>query len=304
MRLKEIERVLSEINFEDTRLGFENDGQSFATLKNLNNIKSFLEILEQVQIYDDEVNSLRSSEIYQTTRDELQLKTSIAQKIYFESKYITDSSSSLVRVFKKLLPTSNLESISVKMPEPANFEALVKTMSVLQKSITQIIVHKDIEGHLKINNWEHGSFWVDLFLGTQAAVAVVSSIAWSAAVVSKKFNENKILEQAIRAMELKNESLEDVLESQKEMTQLLIENETSSVVNNHYSDSDPENFERVKSTIKTFAKLIQDGAEIHPSIMAPEEVKNLFPNFQNIDSIASKIKQLEKLPDDSEENED
>lgn len=301
MRLKEIENTLSGINFKDIQLSIDdipNPGQS--ALKNINKFKSFLEVIEPITIYDDDIKKLKESEIYQTASDSLKLNDTSAYSIYSVAKYILNSSSSLLLVFQKLLPNSNQESVSVKLPEPSDFEALVKTMSILQKSISQVILHKDIEGSIKINNWEFGSFWLDLFLGTQAAVAVVSSIAWSAAVVSKKFNENKILVKSLRAMEIKNESLEDILESQKAMTRKLIENETNLVLDKHFTDKDPEHFGRVKSTIKTFAKLIQDGAEIHPSLMAPEDVKNLFPNYKKIESIASKIKRIEKLPEDSE----
>lgn len=305
MRLKEIENILSEINFEDIQLSIEGASNSNQrTLKNINNFKWFLEKIEPITIYGDEINELSESEIFRTAEDSLQLNVVVAREIYFLAKYIFDSSSSLVLVFKKLLPNSNDHSIGVKLPEPSDFEDLVKTMSTLQKSISQVVAHKDIEGSIKINNWEFGSFWVDLFLGTQAAVAVVSSIAWSAAVVSKKFNENKVLETTIRAMEIKNESLEDILESQKEMTRILVESETNLVIEKHFTDKEPEHFARVKSTIKTFAKLIQDGAEIHPSLMAPEDVKNLFPNYKKIESITSKIKLIEKLPEDNEETND
>ncbi len=301
MRLKEIEGILSGINFEDIRLLINEDDYHHPTLKNINNFKGFLEVIETAALYDDEINKLKQSIIYQTAQNDFQVERIVATEIFYLSKYLSDSSSSLLLVFKNLLPISNEESISVKLPEPSNFEDLVKTMSVLQKSISHIVVHKDIEGSIKINNWEHGSYWVDLFLGTQAAVTVVSAVAWSAAVVSKKFNENKVLEKTIRAMEIKNESLEDILESQKEMTRILIENETNSVVNKYYDDRDPEHFKRVKETIKTFARLIQDGAEVHPSLMAPENVKNLFPNYKKINSIVSQVKRIEKKPEDGEE---
>ncbi len=301
MRLKEIEKILSGVDFQSVPLSIEHVGTSLSTLKNLIRFKELLVVVEQVNIYEDEINRLEQSEIYQTSHDNIQISRSTAIELYNLAKYITDSASSLLLVFKKLLPASNQDSISVKLPEPANFEELVKTMSILQKSISQVVVHKDIEGSVNINNWEFGSFWLELLLGTQAAVAVVSTIAWSAAVISKKFNENIILEKTIRAMEIKNESMEDILKSQKVMTNQLIEAETNSVIQKHFTDSDPEHYKRVEFTIKTFAKLIQEGAEVHPSLLAPEKVKNLFPNYKNINAITSQIKQIEDLSEDSED---
>ena len=131
-------------------------------------------------------------------------------------------------------------------------------------------------------------------------VAIVSSVAWSAAVISKKFNENKVLEQTIRSMEIKNESLEDILESQKVITSQFIENEALAISDKHFTEHDNERNERIKNAIKTFAKLIQEGAEIHPSLIAPETVKNLFPDFKKLDNITSKIPQIEDKSGDTE----
>lgn len=293
MRLQEIQRTLSDINFDDVGLRYDYDAK---VLSNLNKFKKFLVIVTSLSIYENEIDQLHQSEIYKTAQDQLQHNSVKTLEIYRISNYLVNSASSLSLVFKKLLPISNSESINVKLPEPPDLEALVKTMSTLQKSISQVVLHKDIDGSVRVNNWEHGSFWIELILGTQAAVAVISSIAWAAAVVSKKFNENKVLEKTIKSMEIKNESLEDILESQKKVTQILIEAETNLVIDKHYTDRDPENIKRVESSIKTFAKLIQEGAEIHPTLVAPEEVQNLFPDYTKIGSIISQIKRLEQLP--------
>lgn len=302
MRFKEIEKLLSIVDFNHVTLDIDNTGTSSPRLKNIKAFKLFIEIVGKTSIYDDEIDILKQSMLYQTSQDSLVVTNDVGVDIYRRSKYLVDSSSALSLVFSKLLPPSSPESIIVKLPEPSDFEALVKTMSVLQTSISQVIVHKEIDGSIKINSWEFGSFWLDLFLGTSAAVSVVSSIAWSAAVISKKFNEDKILEATVRAMEIKNESLEDILESQKALTRQLIDNETKSVIDEHFTESDPEHSKRVEFSIKTLAKLIQEGAQVHPSLLAPEEVSNLFPNYKKLDSITSKIKQLEDLSDGTEES--
>lgn len=300
MRLKEIERLLQNINFNEVRIGMENRQLSKPDLTNIIAFKKFIEIIENIEVYEDEIKFLKHSSIYTTTHNALELSKKEAYQISNTSNYLINSTQSLKQVFKKLLPNSDEQSISVKLPEPSDFKELNKTMVTFQKTIAQVIVNDEINGVTKINNWEFGSFWIEIILGTQAAVALISSIAWSAAVISKKFNENKILEQTVRSMEIKNDSLTDILESQKKMTSKFIENEAQSVLDNHFTKKEPEQFERLKSAIKTFAKLIQDGAEIHPSLVAPEKVQNLFPNYKKLDSITTQIKQIEDKKDDSE----
>lgn len=294
MRLKEIENYLQQVDFKKVRLNIGELGYGERTLSNINAFKKFLNIMKKVDIYDDEINLLLESDLYTTTSDNLSTEDTKAIKIYNTAKYLVDSATSLNIVFKKLLPQSNEQSISIKLPKPSDFEALNKTMATVQKSISQIISNETIKGTTNINYWEFGSFWIELILGTQAAVGLIASSVWSAAVISKKFKENKLFEQQARSMEIKNESLEDILNTQKELTNQLLENEAQNVLDKHFNNNnDNEQLERLKLTIKTFATLIQNGAEIHPSIMAPEKVQNLFPNYKNIDMLTTQIKQVE-----------
>lgn len=299
MRLKEIQLVLSRVNSQEQGLTFD---YSNNTLGNLNKFKGLLSIIEFVPIYEGVIARMRESELFQTTQNYLSIEREKGLHIYHTASYITDSASSLSRVLGELLPESEESSINVKLPEPNDFEDLIKTMATVQKSLSQVVVHKDIDGSVRINNWEHGSFWVELILGTTAAVSTVSSVIWAAAVISKKLSENEVLEKTVRSLEIKNESLEDILNRQKELTRLLVEAETNQVIDKHYSEKDPEQIKRVESSIKTFAKLIKEGAEVHPTLMAPEEVKNLFPNYKKIDLIESQIKRLEQLPKDHPED--
>ncbi|EGG93232.1 hypothetical protein IMCC1989_1544 [gamma proteobacterium IMCC1989] len=291
MRLKEIQKILSDINFKESKLKVDYQDNS---LKNIKEYKVFLDVVSSIPIYNEEIDWLSQSEIYSTSQDILYLERLQVRELYLAADYITTSASSLFKVLGKLLPDSSEDSINIKLPEPTDLDSLVKTMAIVQKSLSQVVLHNDIDGAVKINNWEHGSFWVELILGTQAAVALVSSIAWSAAVVCKKYKENEILEETIRSLKIKNESLDDVLNGQKEMTKTLIESEANQVVNQHYTEGGPEQIRRVEASIKAFAKLIQEGAEVHPTLMAPEKVQNLFPNYNKIESITSRMKLLEQ----------
>jgi len=139
MRLKEIESYLQQVDFQKVRLIVGQRSMGDRELSNINAFKEFLNIIKKVDIYDDEINSLLESDLYSTTKDNLSTEDSRALNIYNTAKYLVDSTSSLNIVFKKLLPQSNEQSISIKLPEPSDFEALNKTMVTVQKSISQII---------------------------------------------------------------------------------------------------------------------------------------------------------------------
>ena len=57
-------------------------------------------------------------------------------------------------------------------------------------------------------------------------------------------------------------------------------------------EENPERLERVKHSIETMQELLEKGAEVHPALLAPEQVKNLFPDYKKLGSVESRIKQI------------
>ncbi|HXL55998.1 MAG TPA: hypothetical protein VN958_07065, partial [Chitinophagaceae bacterium] len=102
----------------------------------------------------------------------------------------------------------------------------------------------------------------------------------------------KLLEEQVRGLKVKNDSLEDILSAQKKETQLMVEAEAAYINSEHFKENIPENIERIKNSIAILAELIGKGAEIHPALVAPENVSNLFPDPKNLIGLESKIKRI------------
>jgi len=95
MRLKEIQRILSNISFDDVGLKYEYNPNGPDVIKNINKFKWFLSVIKPISIYDDEISKLNQSEIYQTAQDFLELNSSKAREISNISRYLVNSASSL-----------------------------------------------------------------------------------------------------------------------------------------------------------------------------------------------------------------
>lgn len=303
MRLREIKFILDSTDFGEAYLRVGERTSSGYYLINIINFKSFLDIIDKLVFFKEEVNILQQSEIFSTGQDTLFLLDKKADKIRNNANYLVQATESLSRVLSIMLVEQSENSIQIKLPRPSDFLSLIKFLSEFEKSINQVISNDKIGGQLQIKSWESGSFWIELLLGSQAAVSLIAGIAWAGAVISKKIKEGKILEQQVKSLEIKNESLNDILEKQKSMTDLLLEKEVRHLQIQHFeSDQDKEQFERLKMATKTFAELIQKGAEVHPALTAPEQVKNVFPNYKIIDTIASQIKLLEDAGPESKQD--
>lgn len=295
MRLRQIQSVLAQVNIKEMALGFLQSGATQIKISNLVLFKQFLEIVSVLPFLDEEVSTLKRSSLFSTDQNELTVGNQTAHKINRTASYLIAASESLARVLAAMLPVEKSNAIAIKVPEPQTLGVMVGNLSEIEKVVTQIVVNDTIKGKVQINNWEAGSFWIELLVGGQVAIGLIAGVAWSAAIVTKKIREGQLLGQHVRSLKIKNESLEDILEKQKRATALLVEKEATSLLSAHFAtdkDKDNEMFERLKLAIKTFAELIQRGAEVHPALCAPEKVQNLFPDFATLEGIQSQIKQL------------
>ncbi|MCR8561605.1 hypothetical protein KXD93_28380 [Mucilaginibacter sp. BJC16-A38] len=122
--------------------------------------------------------------------------------------------------------------------------------------------------------------------------ATSDTLAAAGAVIYKKILEGRIVEQQLRTLKLRADSLEDVRAAQKESLSQLIQAEAEHLNSITFKRNVPENIERIKNSIELFASLLDKGAEVHPAIGAPENVSNLYPNLKALPTVESKIKQI------------
>lgn len=288
MRVREMAFYIEKIDFKECQLVL-----SGGTIENIHNYKKAIEILKYISILEDDIREILEDDLYSTPQDSLSTSSTNASRLYRQAMNILHKASLLLTISNELYPSLSEQTISIKLPNTKDMTSLLRHMKSFETSLSFLVNCSPVNSTLTVDNWEHGSFWLNLSAGSVLAVAVVSSAAWSAAVVSKKMAEAKYIEQQVRTLTIKNDSLEDILEAQKKETDLLLENEARALIDKHLENhEDNEQFLRVKESIKTLAELIQQGAEVNPALSAPESVKNLFPDYSKLDQVSSKIKQI------------
>lgn len=291
MRLSEIYSYINKLNIKESKLHFVND----MTLKNINNFKRLIQEIEMYELdfYNTELETLKSSELYSSSLNQLQFSSSETRsKIYYTGQYITDSIQSLQIVLSKIVPASTETDFLIKFPKPDSFQLLLKDMGEIQKHISVIVNDGSIDSTMEIHNWEYGSYWINLTLGSMLAVQILGSVTWSAAYVSTQINKQKEQELYLRQMEAKTEMIEEVRNTQKIYLDKLIDNEVEHISKEHFEDNDTQRDKKIKNTIKLFSDIILRGGEFQPSLISPKEVQESYPDFNLIETIESKVKQL------------
>lgn len=160
-------------------------------------------------------------------------------------------------------------------------------------STTEYLEFKTLIEKLKNKGADRGSIIFYVSLGAAAAVKLIGVICWSAAVIRRKRAEARILEEHAKTLQLKNESLRDLIEAQREQLRNITQGEAERIVRTHYDQNDPEAVERLKLSINSISELIDRGVTILPNGNDRETLKS-FPDYSQLSLIESTIKQLKK----------
>ena len=267
-------------------------GSTNVTFEGLNNLRPLLLQVREFDLFSTFTEPLINSIIFSSSQDRMSIINGEAYQITNNLKQLKTLLTEFQDQLIKIVPEEDVNSINIKFPEIKDFDELSKISREFHLSPTQIILNDEIDGQTKITSVENGSIWFTVFLGSATAVAVIASVTWSATIIYKKYLECCLLEQQIRGLNIKNESLEDIVAAQKADTELVIQAEAEHIQSEYFRNNAPENIERIKKSITNFAELINKGAEIQPALFAPESVANLFPDPSKIMGIESKIKKL------------
>lgn len=260
-------------------------------LSGLNDIRTVINDIKSLNLFDGIVESLSKSVIFTTAKDQMIIQMQEGREIVANLTLLKTLSTNFLNVLLTTVPEEDINSINIKLPPVNDFDELSKVSREIHLGLTQVIYNEDINGQTKIVSVENGSIWFNVFVGA-SAVTVIASLVWASAVIYKKILEGKLLVEQVRGLKVKNDSLEDILKAQKAETDLMIHAEAVNISSEHFNKNIPENIERIKNSITTFADLIGKGAEIHPALVAPENVSNLFPDPTKLIGLESKIKKL------------
>jgi hypothetical protein len=295
MTLQEIKRIVDRFEPDKFALEFDHTNKKFS---NLNNFRMLVEAIESIPVARQQVAQLKKSFIFSRSVDEVVYEGGDNWSIYSTANELIVILKGLRELAAQIVPVQNSETISIKLPEERDFTEVIKDLSAINSAISQNVLNEKISGVVVVKSWQPGSLWIDLYLGSPAAVGLVGGIAWAAAVVRKKWHEGSVMENIADSMKIKKEMLENLRKGVEEHVKLVVESEAKNLLNHNFSEDDNhDQVERLKHGIKTFADLIERGAEVHPALQAPEDVKNLFPDFAKLDLIQSKQKLLEEKND-------
>lgn len=292
MRIREYQK-----NIEENELKLKNSftyDNSGLIINAYSEFINSLHYFELNNIGNPNFNSLRNTGIFNHSQISLTIGQPTASQIYNLINLILASVGIVKDVIKNSFHATEIDEnvVSVKFTKLKNFSDLESNLEKLKKAIDLPVGEYKDGGEVKILNFDSGSFWIDILLPTSASVVLIGSIAWAGAVIFKKYQEAFLFKSYAESVEIKKEHLKVLADAADKKIQLDIEAEAKLIQNEFFDPNDNDQLGRLKLSIKEYSELIAKGVEIQPSLLAPENVSNLFPNYKAIDLVVSKVKEL------------
>ncbi|WP_374444739.1 hypothetical protein [Epilithonimonas sp.] len=286
---EKIKTALPYLNLKKNYLTGNEDYTYEAT--DLKNMRRAINFIEEIPYINEEIGLLKKSWLFKSSNDLEKINYTQTSEVENPLNIIKVKLNTLKQIAESSKVFNNDSVILIKVPEIKSFDNLAKYATDFKKAIEIPIIEDSVGGEATILSADEGSIIFYVSLATVAAVNLIGSICWAAAVIRKKNAEAKIFEQYAKTLEIKNDSMENLVEAQKEQYKNILNAEAESIANKSYNHKEPETIERLKLSITTISELIDKGVLILPASDNKEIQKN-FPDYSNLGLIESSIRQI------------
>lgn len=183
--------------------------------------------------------------------------------------------------------------VSIKIPSANQLGSVTESLSRIDRFLNQAMSILPESPSFTVRRWDNGSLWIDVLVSSVSGVILIGGLAWAAACAFKKYQEGRILEKMTESLGMKNELLGVIRDGVDKAVNEVIDAEARRLDAKHSkAKGEPESIQRLQFCIRELYEMVRSGTEIHPSLLAPEDVKNVFPNMEEILSLPSTQKLL------------
>lgn len=297
MRISEFiyifDKAIKLKTIESERTNNQRGGHDILIVKHLDSVRTFINLLEETELFDEQLTTLKESRLYTSMVDSVEIENNVFEnfkKAYF---LLLSQVTLLYHTLLKCLDQSSENVVSVKLPPVKDLKDYINSCQKIEKIFSQLVLDPEIGGSVELVGVEPGSNWLLIGVGTSIALSLIGSAAWAAMVIIKKYREQQYIHSLVKNQNIQNDNLKDAADLYKKaMETALLDAEAQHVYNEHFQSANPERFERLKFCIKALSEELNKGVEVQPSLTLPEDVKNLFPNIKNSHLIESRIKMI------------
>lgn len=261
---------------------WENTKPYIYLVKNWGDCKKSLDSLKKIECFEKKVERLYS------ILDDFQLKKEVARLSSEDlpnfEKALLDISVSVEMMIDlcDMLEMGKADSgIDVKIPKCDSLKEYMGYLKEIDFMFTQCPYLLHDKEEIKFNNVDVGSHWISfVVLGITGGFYILNNLAkivQKAVAIKSNILVYRQQEEMLKEMQMKNEVLEETVETFKMFKQTLLDSSVSELEDDIGELQDGEERDKVKKTLEDMVVLMDKGVEIYSSIETPKEIKVLFP---------------------------
>ncbi|SUV06363.1 Uncharacterised protein [Priestia megaterium] len=163
-------------------------------------------------------------------------------------------------------------------------------------------MNDEIKANYHLQSFDTGSMWVDIAITSGAAIKFLDEIIKTAMSVKEQTYQLEASKTHLSMLKIKEETLKDLQAAVDVQLDAIVEAETQRLKGE--KEINPEALNDIKHSMKTFSQLINEGAQFHPSLEAPQEVSESFPEPPKTELLGQAQGLLEQLASNLENDND
>ena len=183
----------------------------------------------------------------------------------------------------------------IKMPEFDDLGEFSKCMEDLDFVMKQCPYLNDKDGQIKYGSIDVGSTWLTFIIVGVGATTIMTNLAKIVDIAIKiksHITTVKMQEEALRSVEIRDETAAEVLDAYKKANRILTQNSVAELERELGELKDGEEKDKAGKTLEKLGYWMDKGMQIYSSIDAPVEIKDVFPLQQETNFLSDDLIKL------------
>lgn len=184
--------------------------------------------------------------------------------------------------------------IDIMLPKFQDLAEFSECLKDLNFVITQCPYFQNRDEEIKFKTVDVGSIWLTLaVVGVSCAVLTnFGKIVDQAAKIKSHMTTVRMQEEILRSMKIKNEIAEEVTDVYKKTKDTLFQRSLNEIEKELGKLKDGEECDKVKRSLEKLGYWMDKGMQIYSSIDSPKEVRDVFPEQQELSFLPDDIQKL------------
>lgn len=231
-------------------------------------------------------------------QDRFDITTSNANKYIAARKELLTSMKAIVNLYESInssKSSNNVMGIDIKLPQFNDIGEFSKCLQDLDFVIKQCPYLQNKDAEIKYSSVDVGSTWLTFLVIGAAGITLIKnlcSIVDYAIKIKSHFLTVKAQEEAFQSLKLQNDVMIQVTEAFDRANNVVVQNCVEDLERELGALKDGEEKGKVGKSLEKLSFWMDKGLQIYSAIDAPDEIKDLFPEQEEMPKLSDDLIKL------------